>query len=52
MEGDWKPEDLELYPYEALKRSIEKCRELCVAEIEALKLGKQYISYEVFFSPK
>lgn len=52
MEGDWKPEDLELYPYEALKRYIEKCRELCVAEIEALKLGKGFVECEQFFSKK
>lgn len=52
MEGDWKAVDLELYPYDVLQEYMEKCRELCLGEIETLRLGMQYVSCEAFFSPK
>lgn len=52
MEGDWKPEDLELYPYEALQEYMEKCKSICVGEIEALKQGKVFVECERFFSGK
>lgn len=52
MEGDWKPVDLELYPYDVLQAYMEKCKRICLGEIEALKRGEVFVECEQFFSRK
>ena len=52
MEGDWLPEDLELYPFDALIEYMEKCKSICLGEIEAMKQRKCFVECKQFFSRK
>ena len=50
QEGNWCGEDLELYPYEALVEYMEKCKRICVGELEALKRGSSFAEPKEYFS--
>ena len=50
MEGDWRPADLEVYPYETLQAYMKKSKTVCIGEIEAMRENREFVNPQNYFS--
>ncbi|MBR2402168.1 MAG: hypothetical protein IKB01_05245 [Lachnospiraceae bacterium] len=49
--GEYKADDLEIYPYESVKVFIGECKRLCLHEFSALKNGTELTNPREYFVP-